>query len=269
MCDSMLARYTLWHHRNCSWCHPMLCLLVQYPLYLWLTNATGNHVTQNAQWTLHWNAILSLQSAAQGKRLPSAATLHQSQPSLYPQMVRCQSIQRMLPKHPTCVSQTSVAHVDSCQKVCHPNGLLPKVCIPWRWSNLAVPDDEQKTLKMNEKPAYKTHTNLAFTDASCTMAAVAVDADLLRDGTVTGTCNKWTLVLCATLITALVECVAMQFRQTVAWNSGQSMQAISVLADNMLQHSQRQELMHSLVRVCRLQHRVWNVAISCRWATCS
>ena len=64
---------------------------------------------------------------------------------------------------------------------------------------------------MSEKPAYETHTNLAFTDTSCTMAAVAVDADLLGDGTVTGTCNKRTLVLCATLLTALVECVAVQF----------------------------------------------------------
>ena len=61
------------------------------------------------------------------------------------------------------------------------------------------------------KTVNKTHTNLAFTDASCAVIAVTVNAHMLRNGIATCTCNKRILVLGATFLAPLVKRVAMQF----------------------------------------------------------
>ena len=110
-------------------------------------------------------------------------------------------------------------------------------------------------------------TDLAFTDSPSTMTAVAVHTEMLRTGRYVCTCRKRTLILCATLLTAFMKCIAVQFRHLFTWNSRQTMQPVSVLADHMLQQSQRHQLLHSFVRVRRPQHRVGNATVSRRRAT--
>ena len=57
--------------------------------------------------------------------------------------------------------------------------------------------------------AYQMHANLAFTDCSSAMVAVAMDTDVLGYRQPTRTSDKRTLVLSAALLTAFVECIAM------------------------------------------------------------
>lgn len=79
------------------------------------------------------------------------------------------------------------------------------------------------------------YANLAFTDASSAVITVTVYASMLWDGCAASTSSKRTLVLSSTLLTALVECIAVQFGQMLVWNARQTMKTIGVLTDDVLQ----------------------------------
>ena len=71
---------------------------------------------------------------------------------------------------------------------------------------------------MNKK-TNRQDADLAFADTSRTMTAVTVHTDIIRHRLAVRTRDKRTLVLRAALLAAFVECIAVEFRQTVAWNS--------------------------------------------------
>ena len=61
--------------------------------------------------------------------------------------------------------------------------------------------------------------------------------------------SEWSLVARRALLTPFMECVAVQLRELLTWDAGESVQAIGVLGDDMLDEAQVEQLQQSFVGV--------------------
>jgi len=88
--------------------HALIVLYLLSIIAVWFRNATGDHVTWNTRCR-----FCKMPPTGDCLCLPSTITLYHSQPPLYPQTVCRPKLQGMSSKHPTCVTQTSVAQMSA------------------------------------------------------------------------------------------------------------------------------------------------------------
>jgi hypothetical protein len=82
------------------------------------------------------------------------------------------------------------------------------------------------------------------------MIKVAMDADLRRDGHIGRPPHrKRPLVSCRAFLAPLVEAVPVELRHLVPRDAGQPMDAVRVLADEVLEEAELDQLGQGLVRV--------------------
>ena len=99
---------------------------------------------------------------------------------------------------------------------------------------------------------------------------MAVDADLGRHGHVGGAAHgERTLVPRRAPLAPLVEAVAVQLGDPVARDPGEPVDAVRVLADEMLENAELDEFGERLVRVRRAQGLEVQPVLGCLRATCT